>query len=76
MTSPLPITSAPDDGRKVLVYDRMLGGWHAARWHDRDMALPGGWHIASTFLRLNPSHWMPLPPPPIEASDDTSGEGA
>ncbi len=72
-----PIETAPRDGRRVLVYGvqfrrRCFGVGYYFK------GVPGdgeGW-IAQMFYTeptddargsMEPSHWMPLPPPPTEA---------
>lgn len=67
-----PIENAPKDGASVL--------GHA----DGDCAVvhysSGEWQLTETGLyaedgRWQPTHWMPLPPPPIERGDFGAGEG-
>lgn len=57
-----PIDTAPRDYTEILVYDpehECFVAWyeyhrHEWRWSPHD----AGW--------CNPTHWMPLPPPPTE----------
>jgi hypothetical protein len=66
-----PIESAPKDGTEILV------GWvgaktiRPARWVSMN-----GWIIyMSTTKPLNPpTHWMPLPSPPVRASSQDGGD--
>lgn len=64
----LPISSAPDDARDVLIYDASQAGIGgdsdyglrvAFKTADGDYVGPGEEHYW-------PTHWMPLPPPPGE----------
>jgi len=58
-----PISSAPKDGTEILGYDGVtmenikwrLGLWVTSWGHDEQYSLDG-----------EPTHWMPLPPPPKE----------
>lgn len=71
-----PIETAPRDGTNILIYvpraaeagDMATVHWHARGWHASD----GAW--VSTYGEVghdewyasDPTHWMPLPPPPGE----------
>ena len=63
----LPIESAPKDGTKIV-----LGGptWvDVGSWDDwYDQSAPGWFsetnHNGYISAGLDPTHWMPLPPPP------------
>ena len=59
-----PISTAPRDGTRVLLYDqhdpgsgfaRVVGAWDP-KWK-RWFSIPGSY-------TKRPSHWMALPPPP------------
>jgi hypothetical protein len=54
------IDSAPIDGRSVLVYD---GDWESqiflVQMLEREV---DSWGLYSNSI--DPTHWMPLPPPP------------
>lgn len=61
-----PIETAPKDGSHVLLCD---DGWFCiAGWWDDAPRDEGGqcFKNSQSHLWLNPSHWMPLPKPPIE----------
>lgn len=60
-----PIASAPRDGTRVLIAD--MDAWMAvARFWPGNMR----WiEDAASGMTLNdPSHWMPLPPPPSDTN--------
>lgn len=54
-----PIETAPKDGTKVVVYDE--GDVWIAYWYRTSPQLFGWWAIDHG---VNPTHWLPLPPPP------------
>lgn len=58
-----PIDTAPKDDEPVLVWYpqafRGRGGCYVALWQD------GAWWAAVNAFKFKPSHWMPLPVPPI-----------
>lgn len=54
-----PIESAPKDGTRVLV-------WDGEEWLARWQAYNGGYWDADEYISENPTHWMPLPAPPLE----------
>lgn len=67
-----PISSAPKDRTKVLLY-QPDGVWRSIRrgeeistgyWHQpANPASPGFW-CSSIVANIRPTHWMPLPAPP------------
>ena len=66
-----PIATAPKDGRWILVsavgWEPEITCWSPSVWGD-------GWHSGgigsdSYGTSFDPSHWMPLPPPPEDKSD-------
>ena len=59
MTEWQPIVTAPKDEHWILLYDKQEGV-HIGRRFDRD-----DWEMIDGGL-LEPTHWMPLPPPPRE----------
>jgi len=52
-----PIKTAPTDGTDILIYNEM--GFIVEAWYQKD-------HWAHPFgvESIEPTHWMPLPPPP------------
>lgn len=53
-----PIATAPMTGDEVLVWDRAGRIYEVARWEcDR-------WRSGLDDEHVQPTHWMPLPPPP------------
>jgi len=74
----LPISTAPQDGSWILLYDPAshnkvyTGMWDASFSYSlKDERNVGAWTscIAKTFsfgglLKLHPTHWMPLPQAP------------
>ena len=68
-----PIETAPKDGTLVLLYDGSpwpsLGSWRRDYYREDlgEMWLDDSndeYSLGCASLRLNPSHWMPIPPPP------------
>lgn len=56
-----PIETAPNDGQKLLMWSPGLGiDWLVLYWMD------GYWREPANGMGLKrePTHWMPLPPPP------------
>lgn len=57
-----PIETAPKDGTRILVWSQEYGGrgplvlfWMDEHWREPANLLS---------LRVPPTHWMPIPPPP------------
>jgi hypothetical protein len=63
-----PIETAPKvdegDGWPILVYcpERRFESFHLATYDERRER----WRIFIDGQTIYPSHWMPLPPPPVE----------
>ena len=58
-----PIASAPKDGADVLLFcDRVHIGDYLPGVYEWNA---GAWWIEGGQITGNPTHWMPLPPPPI-----------
>ncbi len=55
-----PIETAPQDGTRVLIYERRYGTMEFARW----IGAPHN-HWGDGYKSWKPTHWMPLPEPPL-----------
>jgi len=55
------ISTAPKDGTRILVYQR-IGGPDFVRWIG---APHNKWSIDGFGSVDKPTHWMPLPAPPV-----------
>lgn len=61
-----PISTAPKWWTPVILHDpeaepSVFEGYFAGEDNDRE----AGWHESgNSKLRFNPTHWLPLPPPP------------
>lgn len=69
-----PIATAPRDGTRVLLGPAFPGppideAVVVGYW-DRDEAHEGGqcWRDVEVSERLEPTHWMPLPDPPVSTN--------
>lgn len=62
------IETAPKDGTKVLLHepyeDVAVGYW--SEWRGRWCALRGGGYDEGIDDHCRVTHWMPLPPPPVD----------
>jgi len=61
-----PIETAPKDGTDVLLagtgtYDVTVGSFYKAT---KGPSVCDGWYYQDGSSRIEPTHWMPLPPPP------------
>ena len=56
------IATAPGDGTRLLVYNRHVGQWVA--YFDLNWQGCPVW--STKRYEMEPTHWMPLPPPPTE----------
>jgi hypothetical protein len=68
-----PIETVPKDGTRILTYRRDRNGkdeYHTAKCNapDDDWTIPG-------YGIPEPSHWMPLPPPPHKTASETPLDG-
>jgi hypothetical protein len=60
-----PIETAPKDGQPILVWRD--SGVHIMRWRirrDDGNGFWDEWHVGVRHLKIQPTHWMPLPEPP------------
>ena len=66
-----PIETAPKDGRRFLAYEKSDENcvyecwWEPDYLHDEWGCAVGGWDD-DWDLQRDPSHWMPLPAPPVK----------
>jgi hypothetical protein len=62
--TPQPISTAPqEDDQPLLLFCPHQGGWHTAVW------FRGKWlAYIDISVVLEPSHWLPVPADPPEAS--------
>ncbi len=73
MTGWQPIETAPKDGSMFLIWDGRSYGF-ASWWHDEKMH----WLKQETRQGYRhpedqePTHWMPLPPPPTQEAKESS----
>ena len=73
----LPIESAPTNGTGVLLFDygSIHTGWRNDKFNEGRLA--GKWFDEATGEELmKPTHWMPLPAPPNEKTDEQSEESS
>ena len=72
------IATAPKDGTYILVFPALLGAPLVATW-ERSGKVPsegighlGFWRAALTdeLTPYQPTHWMPLPPPPSQEGEN------
>lgn len=61
-----PIETAPKDGTEFAAYDKATGTKHVTWWDIYDWYDPDQ-HYYSEAPAFNPTHWMPLPAPPLTA---------
>jgi len=64
----LPIDTAPKDGTKVLVCNQYHYQPESAYFGTYHQNANGKkcWRSCNMGTKLNPTHWMKLPPPPSE----------
>lgn len=74
MTEWRAIDSAPRDEERILLFypevegvpcDGIIEGWYFSS----PKGLDDGWETIIGFIG-EPTHWMPLPEPPLESSND------
>lgn len=63
MTIWAPISTAPEDGTGILVYDQS-NEWQCEAWFDRSEGCFVFPDWARVHRSIDPTHWMPLPEPP------------
>lgn len=67
-----PIETAPKDGTSILVWPYWSDEKPAqVQWRDMKRT-PGRWEISTSYFcyGANPTHWMPLPEPPVLKTTD------
>lgn len=64
----MPIETAPKDGTPVLIFDNPIV---VAAYFDTAPKDSGGqtWRMQGMCEWFDPSHWMPLPPPPTDEQE-------
>lgn len=62
-----PIETAPRDGTPILAYNSMLGSYNTAYLNGE---FPCGFWGRLGQWYPQPTHWMPLPPPPARQEDE------
>jgi hypothetical protein len=69
MTDWQPIETAPKDGTRILVFEKIWPEIVVAEWDEGTGHHPG-WRVYPNTESLDtcdPTHWMPLPEPPVAA---------
>lgn len=61
---PVTPTSPPWDGVPVLVWHAKSGVWVSGRYRDQ-RGYGQDWYFGQRRCYYPPTHWMPLPEPPI-----------
>lgn len=74
-----PIETAPKDGTKILGYDPDIGVSTMSYFDDGSLVFYSKSWIIALFdvcdecypkpIGINPTHWMPLPPPPQQEGE-------
>lgn len=71
-----PIETAPKDGTRVRI--RFADGHEDERyWKNsggRGWCKNVGWPVAYNYRLVEPTHWLPLPPPPYATKADSDGD--
>lgn len=68
-----PIETAPKDGTWFLSWEPICADMAMTCWCRRPRSQPGYWRRIAPWLpvremrHMPPTHWMPLPPPPVES---------
>jgi hypothetical protein len=65
------ISTAPKDGSEVLLF--AMGDMGICYWRDDKVMTGWTWGLEKRFL--NPTHWQPLPMPPVGLPEATTGGG-
>jgi len=75
MSDWLPIESAPKDGTRLMISSARegalvcVGYWVKPEDRGRDYCQDEDWwHVQFAIGGMKPTHWMPLPNPPISGS--------
>lgn len=65
------IESAPKDGTSVLLFtaEGVIEGYFQHRYWEQCVC-EATYDMASARISCTPTHWMPLPPPPIEPREE------
>ena len=70
-----PIETAPKTSKAILVHCAERKNTYTVTWmRDEEFPWSGKWkHFAGGFLTEAPSHWMPLPAPPLPDNAEITG---
>lgn len=61
-----PIETAPKDGRRVLTYRADFAESMVVAWWSDEL---DEWRAVLGWQLPDPTHWMPLPPPPLDKAE-------
>lgn len=68
------IDSAPKDGTWILFYVHRYAVPTVGKWYERGRYESGFW--MSSAMQISPTHWMPLPTPPVAKDREAQVDAA